>query len=139
MPLQVSPIPKSAAAEQMHLMYAAYQDDIVSKLFYDVPARPEVIQAGIDGLLANWDDDPTERRMQVIDSETGEMISASVWYFVPRQQGEEWKTPPVVGTRMGWHGDAYKTIIRDNHLKRVEIMGAQPYICEYFSFEYLQI
>ena len=139
MPLKVSPTPKSAAAEQTHLMYAAYQDDIISKLFYDVPARPEVIQGGIDGLLASWDDDPTERRMQVTDSETGEMISASEWYFVPPRDGEEWRTPPIAGERLGWNGDAFKTVLRDVHLKRVEIMGAQPYICECFSFEYLQI
>ena len=134
MPFQVSPIPKSAAAEQMHLMYAAYQDDIVSKLFYDIPAPPEVIQGSIDGLLANWDGDPTERRMQVTDSETGKMIGFLVLFLVPRRDGEEWKTPPIVGDRLGWHGDAFKTIIRDKYMKRVELMGAQPYICECFGF-----
>ena len=139
MPLEISPIPKSAAAQQMRLMYDAYQDDIVSKPYYDVPASPEVIQGSIDGILAGWDNDPSQRRQQVIDSDTREMISIVVWQAIPRREGEEWKTPPVVADRAGWHGDAYKTILRNNHLNRVKFMGAEPYICEWCYFEYFRI
>ena len=131
MPLEVGLVPKSSVTELTHLMYAAYREDPTSKLFYTVPASSIVLQGSIDATLANWGKDPTERKMQVTDTETGEMVSSSDWYFIRERQGEEWKTPPVVADRVGWHGDAYKTIIRESYLKRVELMGAKPYICKF--------
>jgi len=96
---------------------------------YPVPASESIIAATLDSSLKDWGQDSTERRMQVKNSETGELISYSSWFFYPQREGEDWKKMPEAHFPHGWyHSNALSFQI--SHIEaRNKIMGPKPYLC----------
>ena len=134
MSLELCPARKADAEAVTRLFYDAYQDENpVSKLMYPIPASKSIIAATLDLNLKSWGQDPTERRMQVKDSHTGELISYSSWFFCSRREGLDWKKIPEAQFPEGWyHENALAFEVK--HIEaRNKIMGPDPYICTALS------
>ena len=129
MPLELCPVSKSEAEAATNLIYAAYQDDPQSKFLYDVPAGPDTIASTLESALEYWDNDPTRRRMQIKDTDTGEMISAATWYILPERHGDDYKKLPDFKWPKGWHAEWATRLQTDHFVARNRIMGSKPYIC----------
>ena len=54
MPLEVCPILESDVEALTNLIFAAFQDDPVSKLMYPVPATPPLIAWTVEDILKSW-------------------------------------------------------------------------------------
>ena len=130
MPLEVCPILESDIEALTNLTYAAFQDDPVSKLMYPVPATPSLIAWTVHNTVKSWGKDPTARHLQVKDTETGEMISASHWMFLPQREGDDWRRVPVIETSDEHHKERFTTLLANSTNKRNAVMGPQPYLCE---------
>ncbi|KAL9120214.1 MAG: hypothetical protein Q9187_003228 [Circinaria calcarea] len=128
MPLEICPILESDIEEWTHLIFAAFQDDPVSKLMYPVPATPSLIAWTVQNTVESWGKDPTARHCQVKDTETGEMISAAHWIFFPRREGEDWRKVPMVEVSDDYHRERFTALITNAASKRIAAMGPQPYL-----------
>ena len=134
MPLELLPISKSDAEAITKLTYAAFQDDPQSKILYDVPVSPATVASTLASNLETWDSDPTRRRMQIKDTDTGDMISASIWYILPQRYGDDYKKLPDYKWPEGWHAEEAKKVFTNLFVARNRIMGAKPYICMLFPY-----
>ena len=75
--------------------------------------------------------DPTVRHLQVKDTETNKMISASHWMFFPQREGDDWRKVPVIATSDEHHKERYTTLLTNSINKRNAVMEPQPYLCEW--------
>ena len=130
MPLELCPISKVEAEAVTNLIYSAYQDDPQSKILYEVPASPATIASTLESALKNWDSDRTRRRMQIKDTDTGEMVSAATWYILPQRYGVDYTKLPDFHWPDGWHAEGATRSQTDHFVVRNKIMGPKPYICK---------
>jgi len=128
MPLKLCASCKSDAEAVTRLIYDAFEDNNFSKLMYPVPTSESIIVATSASTLKSWAQDPRKRHMQVKDSDTGELISYSSWFFQPQREGEDWKKMPEFHSPQGWYHDNVRTIRIKNTEACNRIMGPQPYL-----------
>ena len=112
------------------MIFAGFCDDPVSAMMYSVPAPEATIAASSKTLSDGWAKNPNEHWLCVKDSETGELLSHAQWFYVPPQEGEEWKKLVPRVWPDDWDKEFCLSVQEKNWSKRVEIMGARPHICK---------
>ena len=129
MPLKLRSSSKSDVEAVTRLIFDAFRGSPVSKLMYPFPTSESIIVATIDSSLKRWGQDAIERQIQVNDSDTGELISYSSWFFYPQREGEDWEKVPEVQWPEGWYHDNARTFQITHIEARNRIMGSKPYLC----------
>ena len=83
---------------------------------------------------------PLERRLKIVDDETGDMVAVALWFFVPARElkkgegkGEEVDVVPPQ-PKMEYHEEyvkeAWDQLMGSAWRTRHEIMGGKAYICK---------
>ncbi|MCJ1388582.1 hypothetical protein MMC18_001429 [Xylographa bjoerkii] len=128
MPIELCPIRKSDAPVVNEMIFAAYEDDIISHLLYNNNATPSIKASRLRETEKSWGQSLEERRVGVRDTETGELIASSQWYFYPQREGDDWKKLPVLEVPDGYNKEGYNHLVTVHTTKRNKIMGSKPYI-----------
>ncbi|MCJ1400183.1 hypothetical protein MMC11_003387 [Xylographa trunciseda] len=128
MPVELCAIHKSDVPVLTEMMFAAYKDDNISHLMYNNNATPSIKAFVQQEYEKSWGQRPEERRIGVRDTETGELIASSQWFFFPQREGDDWKIVPVREWPDGYNKDGCNHLQAVHTAKRHEIMGPKPYI-----------
>ena len=130
MPFEICPVQRSDVEATTKVLFSAYKDDPVSKVMNPGGVTPSIISWVVNNTLKSWGKGPLSRRMQVRDTQSGEILSFSQWYFFPERRGDHWKKMP----EMEWpdeYNQEVATTMQVTHItKRNEIMGEKAYICK---------
>ena len=113
---------------------------------YPLPASTSVLDWSVAQFCKGWGQNPLERRLKVVDTDTGETVAVALWFFFPdrrnaekdgegeegAEEKEEWKVPPR--PQMEYHEEyvkeAWDQLLASAWSTRHEIMGGQPYVCK---------
>ena len=131
MPLSIHPVLPSDAEAWVHLQFDAFADDPVSALMYPVPASSSLLDWSVDQFRRGWGQNPLERLLKVVDTDTGNMVAVALWVFFPQRSEDEWKKPrPKMEYHEEYIKEAWDRLMVDSWDTRNEIMGGQPYVCK---------
>ncbi|MCJ1385023.1 hypothetical protein MMC17_008141 [Xylographa soralifera] len=127
MPIELCPIRKSDTAVVNEMIFAAFKDDFVAHLMYNNDATPSMKAWTLQEREKNWGQGPGERHVGVRDTETGQLIASSHWFFYPQREGDDWKKIPILEFPAGFNQEGCNHLIKAHTRKRHEIMGSKPF------------
>ncbi|MCJ1475950.1 hypothetical protein MMC13_004614 [Lambiella insularis] len=128
MPIELCPIQKSDAKVVTEMLFQAFENSPVTRLIYSVPASPSIKAWTVEHALKGWDENPVQKRMGVRDTETGELIAFSDWYFNPQREGDDWAKTPAIEWSEEHRKDVMNGLVAEHTAMRHKIMGPKPHL-----------
>lgn len=130
MPLTITEASESDIDRLMEVQFAAMAQQPYHHVLFPGPNTPTMRAQAGTRTLSDWRSDPSEKVLQVIDTDTSEIISFGIWnvYLQRRSQDEwdqhmevDWTTDPTLK-------EGAETYLREIHGMRHRYATEQPHL-----------